>query len=96
VSDESRELNWEEGSPLYPNAKAAGERVDFRSVDPRKYLDVSSEYLRIHGALAQVLHMTGAGEAIDRILWDWNQYVVLAEDGTDAELLSARLSLIEA
>ena len=73
--------------------KASGDQVDLRSVSPN-YPEVSPLYLHIHASLAQVLHASGAGEAIDQILREWEQYRVLSQDGRDAELLSARLSLI--
>jgi len=38
--------------------------------------------------------MIGAGEAIDRILLEWQRYQVLSEDGEDAQLLEHRLQLI--
>jgi hypothetical protein len=73
--------------------KASGEQVDLRSVSPN-YPEVSPLFLRIHASLAQVLHASGAGEAIDKTFGEWEQYRVLSQDGRDAELLSARLSLI--
>jgi hypothetical protein len=73
--------------------KVSGEQVDLRSVSPI-YPEVSPLYLRIHASLAQVLHASGAGEAIDQILREWGQYRVLSADDGDAELLSARLSLV--
>jgi hypothetical protein len=56
---------------------------------------VSPIYLRIHVSLCKVLHASGAGEAIDKILREWGQFRVLAEDGRDATLLSDRLSMIQ-
>ena len=53
-------------------------------------------FLKVHAALCQVLHASGAGEVIEKILREWEQFSVLAEDGGDADLLSARLSLIPA
>ena len=73
--------------------KVSGEQVDLRS-GSTIYPEVSPLYLRIHASLAQVLHASGAGEAIDQILQEWAQYRVLSADGGDAELLSARLSLV--
>ena len=60
------------------------------------YSDISPEFLRIHASLCQVLHASGAGEAINTMLREWEEFQVLAEDGGDANLLSARLSLIHA
>ena len=70
--------------------------MDLRSVSPNLYSEVSVDLLRIHVSLCQVLHTSGAGEAIDKLLREWEQFRVLAEDGGDASLLSARLSLIHA
>lgn len=52
--------------------------------------------LRVHASLCPVSHASGAGDAIEKILRDWQQFRVLAEDGRDAVFLSARLSLIQA
>jgi hypothetical protein len=70
--------------------------VDLRSVKPRSLSAVSADYLRVHASLCQVLHASGAGEAIDKILREWGQFRVLAEDGRDATMLSDRLSMIQA
>ena len=79
---------------MFPGARGYGDSVDLRSVDPTRYPNVSADFLRIHTSLCQVLHASGAGEVIDKILRDWEQFRVLAEDGGDATLLSARLSLV--
>ena len=83
-------------SPFMPNALRCGERVNFRSHDPERFCEINPHYLAIHAALAQVLHASGAGEAIDKILRDWEKLPVLSEDGADAQWLSDRLSLIKA
>lgn len=70
--------------------------MDFHSSDPTLYPDVSPLYLRIHSAVAEMLLVTGAGNAIDEIMHEWEEFISLSEDGTDAELLAARLSLIQA
>ena len=77
-------------------ARGNGEQADLRSASPALYPPVSSVLLRIHASLCQVLHACGAGEVIDRILRDWEEFRVLGEDGTDAQLLTDRLSLIAA
>ena len=61
-----------------------------------EYPAVSSKLLRIHGAVAEVLHMIGAAKAIDQILREWDSIQVLSEDGADAQLLRNRLQLIVA
>lgn len=64
--------------------------MDLRSVSP-DIPEISPLFLRIHASLCQVLHASGAGEVIDKILREWKKFCVLAEDGGDAELLSDRL-----
>ena len=82
------------GFNVMPGSKACGEKVDLRSVSTL-YPEVSPLFLRIHAALCQVLHASGAGTAIDKTLLEWRRFRRLAGDGRDAELLSARLSLIQ-
>jgi hypothetical protein len=82
------------GFRVLPGAKACGEKVDLRSVSTL-YPEVSPVFLRIHAALCQVLHASGAGVAIDKTLLEWERFRWLAGEGRDAELLSARLSLIQ-
>jgi hypothetical protein len=69
-----------------------GSRIRFPANDG--ITPISSFYLKIHAALSEVFHANGAGEYIDSVLREWSRYNVLAEDGTDAELLRARLSLL--
>ena len=57
-------------------------------------LPISRRLLRIHAVLSQVFHASGAGDAADRILQEWQAYKILAEDGDDASLLASRLSMI--
>ena len=84
------------GFNMFPGSKGCGDTVDLRSVDPILYPAISADLLQIHASLCQVLHASGAGEAISKILREWEQFRVLPEDGGDASLLSARLSLIHA
>ena len=74
---------------------ASGQYLEFVHAIP-EYPQVSSKLLRIHSAVAEVLHMIGAAEAIDQILRDWDSIQVLSEDGADAQLLRNRLQLIVA
>ena len=67
--------------------------MDLRSVHS-DYAEVEPYFLLIHASLAKVLHASGAGEAIDKILEEWEKTAVLSQDGRDAELLLARLSLV--
>jgi hypothetical protein len=52
--------------------------------------------LDLHAALAEVMHFSAAGEAIDRFLRDLEDTEVLAADGSSAELLHAALSQLVA
>jgi hypothetical protein len=56
--------------------------------------DVSPFLLKIHASRSEDFHASGVGEAVDRVMIDIHGYKVLAEDGTDAELLAAQLSMI--
>ncbi len=54
----------------------------------------SRTLLGLHAAIAEVLHLTGAGEAIDRVLRDREEIHVLAQDGsTDIESLMHMLTV---
>jgi hypothetical protein len=57
--------------------KRGGDKVDVRSVSPQ-YEEVSADLLRVHASLCQVLDVSGAGEAIEAILREWDQFRVLA------------------
>jgi hypothetical protein len=83
------------GIPVQRYAKKSGDIVDLRSHSP-DYPGPSPFLLKIHASLSQVLHASGAGEVIDNVMREWEEYKVLADDGSDAHLLSARLSLIPA
>jgi hypothetical protein len=78
------------GFSVISPGKACRDNVSLRSVSNR-YPEVSLTFLRIYTSLCRVLHTSGGGEAIDKILRDWERIGVLAKDGRDAELLSARL-----
>ena len=69
--------------------------VHLRSVLPL-HPKPSPFLLKVHSSLCQLLHASGSGEVIDKILRDWGWYKVLADDGSDAALLSARLFLVSA
>lgn len=59
-----------------------------------KYELPSPELLGIHATIAKILHASGQGEAISRILQDRDDTAVLARDGsTDIEALLAATSL---
>jgi hypothetical protein len=72
----------------------SGKYVEFSNLFP-EYPPISRKLLGIHTAIAEVLHMIGAGDAIDRILNEWERLIYLSPDETDAVLLASRLQLIE-
>ena len=78
-----------------PGAVASGDYVEFVNLVP-EYPSISRKLLGVHAAIAEVLHVTGAGEAIDDVLAEWERIIYLSEDGADAKLLADRLSLIGA
>ena len=57
-------------------------RVTFTTADPVKLPLPSSDLLASLAACAQVAHLSGAGEYVDRILEDMEQIDVSARDGT--------------
>jgi hypothetical protein len=67
--------------------------VTFTSTDPR-LPPPDPRYLRVHAACAKVAHLSGAGECIDKIIWDMEDTSVLAADGSSAEGSSSILNVI--
>ncbi|KAN0140517.1 hypothetical protein V8E53_001726 [Lactarius tabidus] len=61
--------------------------VTFPTPDPVKLPLPSPRLLATHAACAQVAHLSGAGEYVDRILEDMEEICVLAHDGTSSEVL---------
>ncbi|KAH8828744.1 hypothetical protein DL96DRAFT_1595475 [Flagelloscypha sp. PMI_526] len=59
----------------------------FVSSDPAQFTLPSPELLALHATCAQVAHLSGAGERVDRILEDLESMGVLAENGAPAEHL---------
>ena len=59
----------------------------FTTPDPVKLPLPSPDLLALHAACAQVAHLSGAGEYLDRILEDMEQMDVLAHDGTSSDVL---------
>ena len=82
-----------EGFSLLPGFVPSGDYVEFFHATP-EYPQISGKLLAIHAAIAEVLHMTGAGEAIDIMLREWGSIQVLSEDGADAQLLLNKLQMI--
>ena len=81
--------------PPAPGAVPSGEYVEFVHA-VSEYPQVSRKLLQIHAAVAEVLHMIGAADAVESILRDLDNIQGLSEDGADAQLLSHRLQLIAA
>jgi hypothetical protein len=81
--------------PPAPGAVPSGDYVEFVHAVP-EYPQVSRKLLQIHAAVAEVLHMIGAADAVESILRDLDNIQVLSEDGADVQLLSHRLQLIAA
>jgi len=65
-----------------------GDELEFLNVDPDAYESIDETLLEIHASIAEVLHMTGVGEMIEKLWGDWEELPVLAEDGTSANALS--------
>jgi len=84
------------GASIIPGSVRSGECVEFLNLKPSEYPSISQSLIAIHAAIAEVLHMIGAGEHIDKILEDWQRIHYLDEEGADMELLSARLRLVMA
>jgi hypothetical protein len=79
------------GFPM-PGAVPSGSDLELPHLTP-EYPKISRK-LSLHAALAEVLGMIGADEAIDKIMREWDSIQVLSEDGGDARLLWHRLQLI--
>lgn len=61
--------------------------MTFTTIDNEKLPLPSREYLAIHAACAKILHLSGAAEYFDTVMRDMEEVVVLAEDGSSAEIL---------
>ena len=81
-----------DGATVLPGTTASGTWLQLVAHD--NLPPISRRLLRIQAALSQVFHASGAGEAVDRILREWQVYKILAEDRSDASLLASRLSMI--
>ncbi|KIM73693.1 hypothetical protein PILCRDRAFT_80878, partial [Piloderma croceum F 1598] len=55
------------------------------------FLLLSPEYLCLHAAFSQVTHLSGVGEYIDHAFCKVEEIMMLAHDGTSAEVLSTTL-----
>ncbi|KAI5780998.1 hypothetical protein DFH27DRAFT_519580 [Peziza echinospora] len=56
-------------------------QITLVSDDPR-YLLPNRYLLETHAAIAKILHISGAGEYVERVIWDFEQIACLAEDGS--------------
>jgi hypothetical protein len=70
----------------------SGSQITF--ANERQTTQISSFLLKANASLAQVFHASGVSEAIDTILAEWIRYEVLAEDGSDADLMASSTPLI--
>ena len=50
-----------------------------------------ADFLALHCAICRVLHASGAAEALDLLFRDWGETMVLASDGSSADLLSVAM-----
>ena len=76
-------------------AVASREYVEFVHM-VHEYPAILYKLLQVHTAIAEVIHMIGAGGVIDAVLRDWERLTYLDEEGGDAELLAQRLNLVMA
>jgi len=72
----------------FPREVRTGDIVTLVNVDPTVYESVDCRLLNIHASLAEILHLSGAGEVIEQILRDFNVTKCLAYDGSSAEVLT--------
>ena len=68
--------------------------VTFTTPDPVKLPVPSRRYLRLHATAAQVAHLSGAGECVDRILRDLADTQVMADCTRFATILAGALSTL--
>jgi hypothetical protein len=67
-----------------PGELRFGDTFEFVNVDSSLYESVDRRLLVIHSSIAELLHLTGAGQVIDRYLQDFENTQVLSEDGSSA------------
>ena len=67
--------------------------ITFTSTDHSLPLP-NPEYLKLHAAVCRVAHMCGAGDYLDQQDRDFDRTLVLAGDGSSANLLSSRLQSV--
>jgi hypothetical protein len=74
-------------------AVPSGEHVEFVYLVP-KYPPISKKLLSVHAAIAEVLHMIGASEAIEEILGGVERIRHLDQGGADLALMEGQLNLV--
>ncbi|KAI0308859.1 hypothetical protein OF83DRAFT_1072882 [Amylostereum chailletii] len=67
------------------------DQVTFSSPDPTELPLPDKKYLALHAACCRIAHLSGAAEAIDKILHDIEMTSVFAEDGSSADALAYAL-----
>ena len=72
----------------FPREVRTGDIVTLVNVDPTIYESVDCRLLNIHASLAEILHLSGAGEVIEEILRDLDVTKCLAYDGSSTEVLT--------
>jgi hypothetical protein len=76
----------------FPQEVRTGDIVTFINVDPTVYESVDSRLLNIHASLAEILHLSGAGEVIEQILRDLDVIKCLAHDGSSTGVLALAMN----
>ena len=70
------------------------DQVMVTTPDPVKLPLPSPDLLGLHAACAQVAHLSGAGEYVDRIIEDKEGMNELAYDGTSSDILHHALMIL--
>ena len=75
-----------------PGGLCFGDTFEFVNMDPSLYESVDRRLLVIHSSIAELLHLTGAGQVIDQHLQDVENTQGLSEDGSSVDILWMALS----
>ena len=62
------------------------------NVDLTVYQSVDCRLLNIHASLAEILHLSGAGEAVEQILRDLDVTKCLPQDGSSSDVLTLAIN----
>jgi hypothetical protein len=76
----------------FPREIRTDDIVTLVNIDPTVYESVDCRLLNIHASLAEILHLSGAGEIIEQILRDLGVTKCLAHDGSSIEMLSMAMN----